>query len=81
MPGARSVAAAIGKVDFLALSTPILAYAGMSLRAQEVAVFKKTGIRLLVVALLVFFGTFLASALISQVALDATLGPMGRIHP
>ncbi|MFB0823968.1 hypothetical protein ACEU07_01605 [Chromobacterium violaceum] len=51
----------------------VLAYAGLALTKQEVTIFKRDGWRLMIVAMLVFGGTFLGSALVSDL-LFALLG-------
>ncbi len=65
MPGSELIVAWTSKISILALATPILAYAGISIGANW-ADFRKLGIRSVVVALLVFFGTFIGSALIAE---------------
>ncbi|MFC7128994.1 hypothetical protein [Haloferax chudinovii] len=62
--------AAVGEVDFLATTTPILAYAGLSIGLQT-GKMKEVSWKLVVVAVFVFFGTFFGSALISQAVLSA----------
>jgi hypothetical protein len=61
---------AVGKVDFLATTTPILAYAGLSIGLQT-GKMKEVSWKLVLVAVFVFFGTFFGSALISQFVLAA----------
>lgn len=56
------------KISILALATPILAYAGISIGSNW-ADFKKLGFRSVLVAFAVFLGTFLGSALIAEVIL------------
>lgn len=56
------------KVQFLALCTPVLAYAGVSI-GKDIGSFAKLGPKIVVVALLVFTGTFLGSAVIAQLIL------------
>lgn len=56
------------QVELLAITTPILAYAGISI-GRNWTDFKDMGWRSLVVAILVFIGTFLGSALIAEVVL------------
>lgn len=57
------------QVEFLATTTPILAYAGLSIGLQ-VHRMKEISWKLVVVAVFVFFGTFFGSALVSQVILS-----------
>lgn len=68
IPGSEFVVEWTSKVSILALATPILAYAGISIGSNW-ADFRKLGIRSVIVALMVFFGTFIGSALIAEVIL------------
>ena len=67
-PGAKVMNAYIAKVNFLALTTPILAYAGIGI-GKDMDAFLKSGWRIFIVACAVFFGTFLGSAIIAEVIL------------
>lgn len=71
-PGSEWVVEQVSQVDFLALATPILAYAGLGLARKELADFGRSGWKIVVVAILVFIGTYLGSALIAEVALNFT---------
>ncbi|WP_227685711.1 hypothetical protein [Psychrobacter sp. NZS113] len=53
----------------LQLLTPVLAYAGFAISQMEVDLFKKSGFKIAVVAILTFTGTFIGSAMIAQVML------------
>ena len=64
-PGAAAINAYIAKVNFLALTTPILAYAGLGI-GKELADFRKAGWKLVIVSCVVFIGTFIGSAIIAQ---------------
>jgi hypothetical protein len=68
VPGSEFVVEWTSKVSILALATPILAYAGISIGSNW-ADFRKLGIRSVIVALMVFFGTFIGSALIAEIIL------------
>lgn len=70
-PGAAWVTAQANKVQFLALTTPVLAYAGIA-SGKDLEDFKKLGWRIVVVSIFVFIGTFVGSALIAQLVLKAT---------
>ena len=61
MPGSDVINEAVKKVGFLQLCTPILAYAGIA----------KSGWRIVVVACVVFTGTYIGSAIIAQTILKA----------
>lgn len=65
IPGASIISNYISKVDFLALTTPILAYVGISI-GKDLDAFKKSGWRIVVVSIFVFTGTYLGSAVIAQ---------------
>ena len=73
-PGAKVMNAYIAKVNFLALTTPILAYAGIGI-GKDMDAFLKSGWRILIVASAVFFGTFIGSAIIAEIILKM----MGQI--
>ncbi|ACL60344.1 DUF3100 domain-containing protein [Methylobacterium nodulans] len=65
MPFSAEVAALTGKINFLALATPILAFAGLSI-AKDVPAFRQLGWRIVVVSFMANAGTFLGAALIAQ---------------
>jgi hypothetical protein len=58
----------VAKVHFLALTTPILAYAGVAI-GKDLAAFKKSGWRIVVVSLFVMVSTYIGSAAIAQAVL------------
>lgn len=67
-PWAKAITFYTGKVDFLAICTPILAYAGLSV-GKDLDQFKKMSWRIVVVALAVYTGTFIMATAIAQVML------------
>lgn len=67
-PWAKSISYYTGKIDFSALCTPILAYAGLAV-GKDLAMFKKMSWRIIVVALAVYTGTFIFATAVSQVML------------
>ncbi|WP_462327406.1 hypothetical protein [Desulfobaculum sp.] len=69
-PGAEAFTAWVSKVNFLALTTPILAYAGVGI-GKDLDALKKTGWRIVVVSIFVMAGTYIASAGIAHVVLNA----------
>lgn len=73
-PGADILNALIKKVSFLSLTAPILAYAGISI-GKDLDALKKTGWRIVVVAIVVFIGTYMGSALIAEFILKS----MGQV--
>jgi hypothetical protein len=64
-PGAAWVAATTAKVNFLALSTPVLTYAGLSL-AKDMPTFRALGWRIVVTSLAANAGTFIFATVIAQ---------------
>ncbi|MEG0148689.1 DUF3100 domain-containing protein [Comamonas sp.] len=64
-PYAAEVAAMTGKVSFLAMITPMLTFAGLSL-AKDIPAFRRLGWRIVVVSLLANAGVFLAATVIAQ---------------
>lgn len=56
------------EINFLATTTPILAYAGLSIGLQTKRM-KEVSWKLVLVAVFVFFGTFFGSAVIAQIVL------------
>lgn len=73
-PGSDIVNLYMKKVNFIALCTPILAYAGIAI-GKDIDVFKRAGWRIALVSVFVFCGTYLASAVIAQII----LGMLGQI--
>jgi hypothetical protein len=67
-PGAAWFTAQANKVQFLALTTPVLAYAGIA-SGKDLGDFKKLGWRIVVVSVFVFIGTYVSSAFIAQLTL------------
>ncbi|MEQ6888768.1 DUF3100 domain-containing protein [Halomonas sp. CS7] len=68
-PGNAWLTEQLSAVNFLAIVTPVLAYAGLALSPRELVMFRKAGWKLVIIAMLVFTGTFLASALIADLLL------------
>ncbi len=67
-PFADSIVAYTSKVQFLALATPVLAYAGIAI-GKSWADFRALGWRAILVSLLVLIGTYLGSAVIAEIVL------------
>ena len=68
MPMAELISTYTAKVNFLALCTPILAYAGIY-TGKNLDTLKKTGWKIVILALFVMLGTYLGSAIIAQIIL------------
>lgn len=60
---------AIGAVDFLSLTTPILAFAGVSV-ADRLVDLSKTSWKIAITAIFVFIGTYVGSALLAHFGLS-----------
>lgn len=60
---------AISAVDFLSITTPILAFAGISV-ADSLVDLRKSSWKIAIVAVFVFLGTYLGSAIIAQIGLN-----------
>lgn len=68
MPGSAQIVEWTNSVNLLALTTPILAYAGIAI-GRSWTDFVKLGWRSIVVASLVMLGTFAGSAIIAEIVL------------
>lgn len=68
-PWGATVVGLVEQIDFLALAVPCLAYAGIAISQLEIKVLKRSGWKLLVVAVFVLFGTYITSALIAHFTL------------
>lgn len=68
-PGSEIVNHYVKDIGFVNLCTPILAYAGISI-GKDLDAFAKTGWRIVIVACVVFTGTYIASAIIAQTILS-----------
>ena len=72
VPGAEFVRDALGGIGFLAVITPLMAFAALGLTGQDIRLFRQAGARFFAISLLVFLGTFLGSALIAQAVFKLT---------
>lgn len=70
MPTADWFLGQTDKVNFLGTTTPILAFAGISV-GNKIQALKKMSWRVLIIAVTVFIGTYFGSALIAQFVLSA----------
>lgn len=68
LPMAATIAALTGKINFIALATPILAFAGLAI-AKDMPAFRRLGWRIVVVSLVANAGTFLGATVIAQALL------------
>lgn len=70
MPTSAVLLEYTNKVGFLATTTPILAFAGISV-GNKIDILKKISWKLVIVSLIVFASTFFGSALVAQILLKA----------
>lgn len=59
-------------IDFLAMAVPPLAYAGLAISKLELDVMRRSGWKILIIAILVFIGTYVGSAAIAEFMLRVT---------
>lgn len=69
VPGAAWVLAQVETLNFLALATPALAYAGLALTQGEFNIARKSGWKIVIVAICVMFGTYMGSVVIADLFL------------
>ncbi|MFX0537179.1 hypothetical protein ACQBAT_06440 [Ornithinimicrobium sp. Y1847] len=72
LPWAEWFTGLVSGIDFLALAVPCLAYAGLAISKLEIDVMKRSGWKILIIAILVFIGTYVGSALIAEITLRVT---------
>ncbi|GKV57335.1 hypothetical protein NCCP2222_32820 [Sporosarcina sp. NCCP-2222] len=65
-PGNGWIVEQTGKINFMAIATPILAYAGLSL-GKDIEDFKKLGWRIVIISLVVYTGTFLFASVFAEI--------------
>lgn len=68
VPFAKEVSDYVGKVNFLALATPIIAFASMGM-GKDLDDFKKAGWKIVVAALISLFAVYFAAAVIAEITL------------
>lgn len=68
VPGAEKISEWTSEVNLLSLTTPILAYAGISI-GNSWADFAKMGWKTIIIGMLVLLGTYLGSAVIAEIIL------------
>lgn len=69
VPGQAALLSLVDKVNFLAVATPILAYAGLALSQQEFKLARRAGWKIVIVAICVMIGTFVGSTIIADLTL------------
>ena len=65
-PGNEWIVEKTALINFMALATPILAYAGLSL-GKDLESFKKLGWRIVVISIVVYTGTFLFATMFAEI--------------
>lgn len=70
-PVGQEILAMVSKMNFMALTTPALAYVGLSL-GKEMDSLKSLSWKIVVVSLTVFTGTFLFSGVMAEIAIRMT---------
>ncbi|KOO04929.1 hypothetical protein [Vibrio nereis] len=68
-PLAEPILGYVKEINFLSLVTPVLAYAGLAISKQEVTTFKSAGGKIVLIATLVFTGTYIGSVLVANALL------------
>lgn len=67
-PFASTFITVLGKINFMAIATTILAYAGLSI-GKDLKLFKEISWQMVIVALVVYTGTFVFATSIAQLVL------------
>ncbi|MEM9056281.1 MAG: hypothetical protein AAGD86_02315 [Pseudomonadota bacterium] len=74
VPGSSLFVGAISALSFTAMITPVLAFVALGLTQRDVTLFRRVGLQMMVLSVLVFVGTFVGSAAVAHVALRLTGG-------
>ncbi|MEN5278280.1 hypothetical protein ABE527_15190 [Brucella sp. TWI432] len=69
VPGSEFVLAKVGELNFLALATPALAYGGLALTRNEFEIARRSGWKIVIVAICVMIGTYLGSVVVADLML------------
>lgn len=72
VPVSEFVLAKVGELNFLALATPALAYGGLALTRNEFEIARRSGWKIVIVAICVMIGTYLGSVVIADLTLRIT---------
>lgn len=72
IPGSEFVLAKVGELNFLALATPALAYGGLALTRNEFEIARRSGWKIVIIAVCVMIGTYLGSAIVADLILRVT---------
>lgn len=69
-PLSEPILAELKNLGFLAIVTPVLAYAAMAISKMEVDLFKKSGFKIAAISILVFTGTYVGSVFVADSLLN-----------
>jgi len=69
VPGSAWTLEKVNALNFLALATPALAYGGLALTKGEFDIARKSGWKIVIVAICVMFGTYIGSVVIADLSL------------
>ncbi|MFC7067671.1 hypothetical protein [Brucella rhizosphaerae] len=72
VPGSDYVVAKVADLNFLALATPALAYGGLALTRNEFEIARRSGWKIVIVAICVMIGTYLGSVIVADLMLRVT---------
>lgn len=72
VPGSAWVTEKVAALNFLALATPALAYGGLALSQNEFLIARRSGWKIVIVAICVMFGTYIGSVLVADLTLRIT---------
>ncbi len=68
-PVSAVILAELKNISFLAMVTPILAYAAIAITKMEVELFKRSGVKIAIISILVFTGTYVGSVIVADALL------------
>ena len=68
-PLSAPILAELKNISFLAMVTPVLAYAALAITKMEVDLFKRSGFKIVAISLLVFTGTYVGSVFVADALL------------
>lgn len=72
VPISEFVLAKVDDLNFLALATPALAYGGLALTRNEFEIARRSGWKIVIVAICVMIGTYLGSVVVADLTLRIT---------
>ena len=68
-PLSAIILAELKNISFLAMVTPVLAYAALAITKMEVDLFKRSGFKIAAISILVFTGTYVGSVFVADALL------------